>query len=60
MPHFFSVLTDNEMIQLSKHIFIETVSYEQQAFVFVLYLFQKPLANFLPCRESVTQCFKLP
>ena len=34
------------MIQLSKHIFIETVSYEQQAFVFVINLFQKPLANF--------------
>ena len=40
------ILECNEMIQLSKHIFIETVSYEQQAFVFVLYLFQKPLANF--------------
>ena len=33
------------MIQISKHVFIETVSNEQQPFV-VLYLFQKPLANF--------------
>ena len=40
------ILECNEMIQISNHIFIEIVSNEQRAFVFVIDLFQKPLANF--------------